>query len=653
MTFPVTRGGVLFSRHLVDGAPGLASEISQSPEEGTPEMGTKRFTRRHRKATIVTMAALFEDQTPEELVIPEDLSTLSDEELSGLLAQAREAFDTAFGDGTGLTDDEYQALAGLTTGIEALQAETDTRAEAASERDANAAALAARVRGEETPAAEAEEETPAAETPAADAEAETPAAEQEEALVAAGARGETRISLSSVRSRAARQPAREEARDENAEPTIADFMVASGEGLGFAVNSGLSFTDAGEALNTRLKTHNAKSYESANRAGRHIREQHPLLQINRPIADDLQVRSNDPEHVREIFERAGDESRLEAGSLVAAGGWCAPSTVLYDLIEGGESRDGLLDLPEVGAPRGGISFTTGPDFATLFAAIQSGDIGFSFTEEQDVEGEYAPGANPGDPNVVGPKPCYKVECPPFEEYRLDVDGICITAGMLASRGYPEVLADTIRKVLIGHDHYMNSKQIAQMVAGSTAVTLPATQAGTAAPVLTAIELQVESYRYARRLSRTTTLEAVFPYWIRGAIRSDLSRRLGVENFLEVTDEQIDRWFRLRGIRPQFVYNWQPISGTAGTVTQWPTTVSFLLYSAGTWIRGVNDIITVETLYDSVLLGNNDFTALFTEEGWFVAKRGQDSRVITTSITADGVVAMAQDIAHNGTLVPAA
>jgi len=200
---------------------------------------------------------------------------------------------------------------------------------------------------------------------------------------------------------------------------------------------------------------------------------------------------------------------------------------------------------------------------------------------------------------------------------------------------------------------MNGKQIAQMAAGSTAVTLPATQAGTAAPVLTAIELQVESMRYARRLSRTATMEAVFPYWIRGAIRSDLSRRQGVENFLEVTDAQIDAWFRLRGIRPQFVYNWQALSGTAGSVTQWPTTVSFLLYPAGTWIRGAADIITVETLYDSVLLGNNDFTALFTEEGWFVAKRGQDSRLVTTSLTADGVVAAAQDIAHNGTLAPAA
>lgn len=605
-------------------------------------MGIMKRNLRGRRASIATMAQFFEDQSGDEIVIPEDLSTLSDEELAELSAAARQAFDDAFGDGTGLDDAAFTALAELTQGIERLTGETSARTEATAERDTAAAALAARVRGEEAAA----EETPAAEeAPAADA-----AAELEE--VTASARGEQRISLSSVRARAARQVAPEP--QEDAAPSISDFMVASGEGLGFGVGTGLTFADAGEALNTRLQTFNARGYEAANKAGRQVREQHPLLQLKRPIAEDLQIRSNDPEHVREIFDRAGDESRLEGASLVASGGWCAPSQVLYDLVGEDESRDGLLDLPEIGVPRGGVSFTTGPDFATIFKDMQAGKIGFHFTEEQDVAGEYKPGTNPGDPNVVGPKPCYKVECPPFEEYRLDVDGLCITAGLLQSRGFPEVLARTVRGVLVAHDHYINGKQIAQMAAGSTAVMLPATQAGTAAPVLSAIELQVEHYRYTRRLARGTTLEAVFPFWIRGAIRGDLSRRLGVENFLEVTDAQIDAWFALRGIRPQFVYNWQAIDTTAvASFTAWPTEVSFLLYSAGTWIRGASEIITLETIYDSVLLGDNDFTALFTEEGWFVAKRGQDSRLVKTSISADGATHIGVDILHNGTVAPAA
>jgi len=610
--------------------------------------GRRRLSMGGRRPSIVTMAMFYEEQGADgEIVIPEDLTALSDEELASLTTQAREAFDAAFGDGQNLSDETYQALAALTVGIEALQAETTSRAEASEERAANAAALAARVRGEEEPAADAPaEDAPAEDAPSEDAPAEN--AEQPEAVTASAAgRGETRIALSSVNRRPAPAPA-----EGPTAPGIADYMTASAEGLGVAVGTGLDMLGAGTALNRRLQSHNVSQFKAANQAGRQMREQHGLLSIQRPIPEDLRIESNDPQHVRDVFDRAGDESRLEQGSLVAAGGWCAPSEVLYDLIDGGESRDGLLSIAEVGVPRGGLSFTTGIDFADIFQGFADREIGFSFTEEQDVAGEYAWGENPGDPNVVGPKPCYRVECPPFEEYRLDVDGLCIQSGLLQSRGYPEVLADTIRKVLIAHDHYVNGKQIAQIAAGSTAVTLPATQAGTAAPVLSAIELQVEHYRYARRLGRGTTLEAVFPFWIRGAIRSDLSRRLGVD-LLSVPDSRIDAWFRERGINPSFVYNWQAIAGGAAAFTAWPTTVSFLLYAAGTWIKGVSDIITLDTIYDSVLLGNNDFTALFSEEGWFIAKRGQDSRLVTTSLTADGVTAIGQDIAHNGTLAPAA
>jgi hypothetical protein len=330
---------------------------------------------------------------------------------------------------------------------------------------------------------------------------------------------------------------------------------------------------------------------------------------------------------------------------VASGGWCAPSEVLYDLLEG-ESRDGLISLPEVGVSRGGIMFTKGPTYQEIYDKV-----GFTFTEQQDIDGEYQPGTLPTDPNVVGPKPCYHIECPEFEEARLDVAGLCITAGLLMQRSYPEVLARTLRGALIAHDHKMSATFINEIVAGSTPVSLPTPQVGATAPLLTAIELQVEHYRYVQRLSRTTTLEAVFPFWVHGVVRSDLSRRLGLAEF-DVSDSRIDGWFRDRGISPQFVYDWQPLTGAAGAFVAWPATVSFLLYAAGTWVRGSSDVITLDTIYDSVMLGTNDFTALFTEEGWFVAKRGWDSRVVTVPIAADGATHAGVLIEHNGTATPA-
>ena len=50
------------------------------------------------------------------------------------------------------------------------------------------------------------------------------------------------------------------------------------------------------------------------------------------------------------------------------------------------------------------------------------------------------------------------------------------------------------------------------------------------------------------------------------------------------------------------------------------------------------MITLDTIYDSVLLAQNDFNALFTEEGWMVVKMCQDSRVVTVPVCADGATA---------------
>ena len=195
-------------------------------------------------------------------------------------------------------------------------------------------------------------------------------------------------------------------------------------------------------------------------------------------------------------------------------------------------------------------------------------------------------------------------------------------------------------------------KIAAIAAGSTAITMPAGQVGTIAPILTSIELQVEHYRDAHRLSRNTTLEAVFPFWVRGAVRSDLSRRLGVD-LISVPNARIDGWFRDAGINPQFVYNWQGLGSTAASgFTSWPSEVDFLLYAAGTWVGGGSDVITLDTVYDSVMLGQNDYTALFTEEGWLTAKRGHDSRLVTVPICADGATGAGVDIDCDGTAVAA-
>lgn len=622
-----------------------------------------------RKHFDITVFADQADDAPVEtfdLEIPENLSDLDAAALGDLRSKAVDAFQTLYAGGE-FTDEDLATLGTLTEGIEALSAEISTREQAAAERAAKAAEMAAKV-GADKPAPTDEDDTPAeekaeAEADAAEAEAEKADAEEAEkkakaaaadvepatevgaepeaeAVTAAAPRGP--IKLSGIR-RHVHTPAPAITEETSVEDTTPKARMTVADVPGFAADSDASFEDLAVALDRRLQGFNSGAYAAAARAGRAMSERHGLAVVRK--AFDERATVGTPESADAAMAFAVNEKNLPGGSLVAAGGWCAPSETVYDLLED-ESRDGLISLPEINVTRGGIKFTKGPKFSDLYAAPS-----FNFTEAEAKEGKYVPTSATDPTNKAGAKPVYNVPCTDFEEVRLSAAGIHIQANLLQQRGYPELVARTIRGALVAHEHKMSERIIASMETQSTAVSMDAGQIGAAAPILTAIELQVEHYRYAQRLSRSTTLEAVFPYWVHGAIRTDLARRQGVD-LMDVPDSRIDAWFRSRGVNAQFVYDWQALGGEAGAFKVWPGSLKFLLYSAGTFVKGSQDVITLDTVYDSVLLGQNDYTALFTEEGYLVAKRGHDARVVTVPLNPNGGTGTGIKLLANGTADPA-
>lgn len=627
-----------------------------------------------RKHFDITVFADQGEDAPVEtfdLEIPENLTDLSAEDLGDLRSKAVDAFQTLYAGGE-FTDEDLATLGTLTEGIEVLSAEISAREQAAAERAAKAAEMAAKV-GADKPAPdpagdEGEDDSPAeekaeAEADIAEAEAEKKAAEEAEkkakaaaadvepaaevdaepeaeSVTAAAPRGP--IKLSGIR-RHVHTPAPAITEETSVEDTAPKARMTVADVPGFAADSDASFEDLAVALDRRLQGFNSGAYAAAARAGRAMSERHGLAVVRKSFDERATVSS--PESADAAMAFAVNEKNLPGGSLVAAGGWCAPSETVYDLLED-ESRDGLISLPEINVTRGGIKFTKGPKFADLYAAPS-----FNFTEEEAKAGKYLPDTANQGANKVGAKPVYNVPCTDFEEVRLSAAGIHVQANLLQQRGYPELVARTIRGALVAHEHKMSERIIASMERQSTAVSMDSGQIGAAAPILTAIELQVEHYRYAQRLSRSTTLEAVFPYWVHGAIRTDLSRREGVD-LIDVNDARIDAWFRSRGVNPQFVYDWQALTGDASAFKAWGASLKFLLYSAGTFVKGGQDVITLDTVYDSVLLGQNDYTALFTEEGYLVAKRGHDARVVTVPLNPNGGTGTGIKLLANGTADPA-
>lgn len=631
-----------------------------------------------RKHFDITVFADQADDAPVEtfdLEIPENLSDLSAADLGDLRSKAVDAFQTLYANGE-FTDEDLATLGTLTDGIEVLSAEISAREQAAAERAAKAAEMAAKVGADKpaddskpAPADDDEDDAPADDADGADdspAEKKADAAEDEaerqaaekkakaaaadvepaaeidtepEAVTAAAPRGP--IKLSGIR-RHVHTPAPAITEETSVEDT-AKARLTVADVPGFAADSDASFEDLAVALDRRLQGFNSGAYAAAARAGRAMSERHSLAVVRKSFDERATV--NSPESADAAMAFAVNEKNLPGGSLVAAGGWCAPSETVYDLLEG-ESRDGLISLPEINVTRGGIKFTKGPKFADLYAAPS-----FNFTEEEAKAGKYLPDAANQGANKVGAKPVYNVPCTEFEEVRLSAAGLHVQANLLQQRGYPELVARTLRGALVAHEHKMSERIIASMERQSTAVSMDSGQIGAAAPILTAIELQVEHYRYAQRLSRSTTLEAVFPYWVHGAIRTDLSRREGVD-LIDINDARIDAWFRSRGVSPQFVYDWQALTGDASAFKAWSASLKFLLYSAGTFVKGGQDVITLDTVYDSVLLGQNDYTALFTEEGYLVAKRGHDARAVTVPLNPNGGTGTGIKLLANGTADPA-
>jgi hypothetical protein len=397
-----------------------------------------------------------------------------------------------------------------------------------------------------------------------------------------------------------------------------------------------SWTEFATAFHSRTRT-----YPDSGRSTNVL--QHPIAEIRREYGPEFTLSNQMDAGLNDaIFKKAADETRLEGGSLIAANGWCAPSETLYGTCLQ-ISTDGLLSLPEVIARRGGIRHNQGIEFDTIFGT----GTGFNILTEAQVIADVT-------------KTCVEIPCPPFVDDRLDVSVLCLTGAILQNRAYPEFVETFVRGAMATFAHFINRSVIAQIVAGSTAVTPStvdpwATDNSLISNLLGIVEMAIEDIRYRLRLPMSATIEIVLPHWILPMMRQDFSRRTGFDG-VGLTDAQISSWFTMRGARVQYVYDWQdsfsgvvtgpgadtPITTLPALVT--PKQVQFLAYPAGTWVLARLDVIRLEAIYDSVNLPQNLVTQLFMEDGFKPMRMCPLSRVYTVNICPSGATSALQTVA---------
>lgn len=560
---------------------------------------------------------------PFEMPDADTLKGMSRDELTDLRQKAstalREMYTEATANGGTPTDEqltELEALDGHLDTIDAAVGEVEKdeearseRAEALRNRMEQADADAEQAEQEDEPEAQAEDDTPA-EAPEDDQAGETgdveaeQADDKEEALVAGGRRGSGTF----------RGLGGNDAPDSGAE---VGFRLAPG--IPSYKQGVASFSDMAEAFDGMQSGQLVRSMQQVSTGT----AQHAatLGFLDREIPDHLIGRDSDS--LSAAIKAATDERDLSGNSLVAAGGWCAPSETIYDFLEV-PPAEGLFSLPEIGIARGGLRWPRQPDFG-----IGMQEEGFLYTEAEAME-------------QSEDKPCFEIPCGEFDEMRLDAIGLCVTAGLLQAKGYPEQIAVYMQGLMKMHLHRMSSYRIKRVLDGSDSVEIPSSGVmGVYGAVMNSVELAAEDIRTRDRLPESTTIEVILPRWVRGALRADLAYRRGETAASPATDQVIAAAFAARNVAPQYVADWQVGEagqpGAATPTTTWPTEVQFIAYPAGTWFSSVNNVIEVGNLYDQAQLRKNRFTALFTEDGVGVGKRGTTSRVYTVPVAPNGFV----------------
>lgn len=541
----------------------------------------------------------------ERFEIPESFSALDDTQLSELLAQAQAEFNGLRGQDT-VSGDEMERMRSLAAGARRIREEQATRLSVAAEAAAEIDGLAAEFETPTAPEAEPVEEAPEGGEPAAvadpaDAEPTAPADEPE--LVTASA--STRMNLAHVRQRQTRV----------LPPAAAGpqpYLTASVDVPGFRAGARMDLADLTPGAINRA------NQLAAQRGGVGI-----VASYHHPFPDDLIVQ--DPGSAPQgttVAMHAGSQARLPKGDLVASGGWCAPSETEYSFLQTA-CPDMLWDAPEIQLARGGLRYFKTP-------SLDVAALTWVHTEADDIAGNA--------------KPCFRIPCEEPVEVRCDAIGICIEAGILTQRHFPELVSFYLRQALVAHEIRVRQVLLNQVALSADPVVIAATW-GAIAPLFAAVALQAADMIERHSLCDSIALEVVFPWWTRNLMLADLARRNGV-SLDEVSVADVQAVFTPLGVRVQWargITNTLPLGappvnngiGGPAPALVWPDEVQFLIYPAGQVQIGRGAEVNLGVIHDSNKFVTNDYTAAFSEECVTIVDRSIDTRLVTVPVCPSG------------------
>lgn len=282
-------------------------------------------------------------------------------------------------------------------------------------------------------------------------------------------------------------------------------------------------------------------------------------------------------------------------ALMAAGGWCAPSTIRYDIGTLGTTERPVRDnLTAFQSTRGGLRY-----FVDLSIAATDTTDGITIlTEEQDEGGTTT-------------KDCVVVECPTDSEIRADIIAACLQAGNLASIAFPELIAAWQDLLAIASARAADSALLDHIEADpQTKVVQAGAWYGGWPTVVNAFSALAAGYRSRHRLGASDPLQALAPAWLADKLVIDsastqtpnleIGRAMVAAKIEMATGVRVD-WYLDSATGDGMIIGEQ----AEGAVLGFPNPASIYIYPPGGILFIDQGMLNIGLIRDSALTETND------------------------------------------------
>lgn len=322
--------------------------------------------------------------------------------------------------------------------------------------------------------------------------------------------------------------------------------------------------------------------------------------------------------IKDHVERLNAMASGNPEAALTAAGWCAPSPYVYSWVAD-YVVDGLLTLPEVSAPRGGLQITTGPRVGgESQGSTNLNNHGWIQTEAQ------------AEAQTV--KPFEVIECPEFIDYRLDAIGHAYKIPILTQKAYPELITDTLRFADVMYAHKVNAYLINDLVTLAGTAKTFAGYGPSLTDTLEALSILAVKERRKWSIGENAMMEVKMPVWAKEVFRADMSRRNNAPLDDPINDMRLAAHFASRRLAVEWISDFEELTGDAIVL---PASFSALIYPAGAVVKAVEDVVNLSAIYDAASLSINEYVGVFFEQGIMTAPVAYSVSKVTIPVNTAG------------------